>query len=52
MRSRIQEQTAENGLVLATEQHLNKEHAQGGTEDAEVRKSGQDGKQALNSAQV
>lgn len=52
MRSWIQEQTVENALVLATDQHLNREHGQGGTEDAEVRKSEQDGKQPLNSADM
>lgn len=52
MRSWIQEQTIENGLVLATEQHLNREHGQGRREDAEVRKSWQDGEQPLNTAQM
>lgn len=52
MRSWIQEQTVENELVLATDQHLNREHGQGGTEDTGVRKSGQDGKQPLSSAQM
>lgn len=52
MRSWVQEQTVENGLVLATDQHLNMEHGQEGAEDTEVRKSGQDGKQPLSSAQM